>query len=779
MSDLDIIKAIEKHIGEELKPCELSEVMNASSRAGYVLNALGDVIALNLQSCKLTKISFIKALKNLTKVNLALNNITRLTSLAKLVLLDELNVQKNEIVDLEPLERLEELKKLNLQANKITNVEPLYNLSELNELNLSSNEIVDFEALGELAKLTHLDLSDNQVSALSPLKTMGELVELDLRFNKISSISGLSYHKKLMKLFLSTNEIIDIDLLNNLPALTQLYLSSNKVRDISAIANLSSLVLLDLRSNKIDEVASLENLVSLTHLHLESNEITDISVFKNLINLTQLNLRHNQVSNIDSLKGLKQLTHLYLSDNEIKVLPKWILDFKLPIKWNTGGQGISVIANPIQVPPPEVIRQGNTGIKNFFNTTQKRALNKVKVLLVGDCGVGKTSLSKVLRDLPFDAEEAQTLGINIESWVQEDVCANLWDFGGERSLLATHKFFFSERNLYILVLDNSEQRNEERWLKRIESFGGDSSVLIVLNKFDEDNSYDVDRKYLLHRYKRLRGIFPVSCAQGVGLDAFKHGLISAFQHVPIFNSELSESCFKIKAALEKQQKQLHCIPYEAFIDICDKQGYKDKKMQLNLLQLLHDLGVTIHFKDPDASVSYLLEPQWITQALYKITTAEKIAANKGILYLNDLTQILKAQSGEDYDYSDAKHSYLIELMKTFNLCCQVDDDSVLIPQLLNKEKPEVKFDESNALQFQIQYNYLDESVMPRLIVALYQQIEIDKSSRCCIFLKNTEMKCNALLEVDYDNDAVYIKINGKDKRDYFELIRKTLYSIHW
>lgn len=777
MSDLDIIKAIEKHISAKLNPCELADIMNASSRGCYVIDGQEQVIALNLQNYKLSNISFVKSLKNLTRLNLAVNSIDKLSPLKRLDGLEELNLQKNDITDIDALERLEALTRLNLQANKISNLESLYNLKELKELNLSSNQINDFEPLGELGQLAYLDLSDNQISSLLPLKTMAELVELDLRFNKINNLAGISNHKKLEKLFLSTNQIIDIDLLSALPALTQLYLNSNIIRDISAIKNLSSLVLLDLRSNKIEEVDALENLTSLTHLHLESNEISDISAVGKLKKLTQLNLRHNQISHIEALKGLKNLTHLYLSDNEIKALPRWILNFKLPIKWNNGGQGISVINNPIQTPPPDVIRQGNTGIKNFFESTQKRALNKVKVLLVGDSGVGKTSLSKALRDLPFDDKEGQTQGISIDLWEQEEVCANLWDFGGDPSLLATHKFFFSSRSLYILVLDNREQRHEERWLKRIECFGKDSSILIVLNKFDEDASYDVERKYLLRRYKGLRGVFPLSCAQGVGVDAFRQGLISALQHVPTFNIALSESCFQIKAALEKLQQQMQCIPYQAYIDICEKQKFTEQEMQENLLQLLHDLGSTIHFKDPDTADSYILEPRWITCGLYRITTSGKIAANNGVLLLKDLGEVLNPE--KDQAYSEKKHRYLIELMKKFNLCYQLDEKSVLIPQLLHKKNENSGFADADALQFQIQYNYLDESLMPRFIVAMNDELVLDKSDSNCIVLSNQELSCTALVEADYDNDSIFIKVDGERKRDYFTKIRKALYEIHW
>ncbi len=775
MIDLDIIKVLEKQIGEQLKPCALTEVMNTNARGCYSVDEQQQIIGLNLQNYKLTHFTFVKTFIYLRKLNLALNKIVELAPLKKLNQLNELNLQKNEITDIRVLEKLENLQNLNLQANKITNIKPLYHLKKLNVLNLSSNVIADFESLVGLNQLTHLNLSDNGISSLLVLKMMSHLIELDLRFNKISNLNELKSHKELTKLFLSSNNISDITPLTELVGLTQLYLNSNKIKDISAINNFHFLKLLDLRSNRIDDIRSIEKLTELTHLHLESNEISDISVLKNLSKLTQLNLRTNQVHCIQALKDLKYLSHLYLSDNQIKVLPRWILNLNLPIKWNNGGQGISVIANPIENPPIDIIRQGNTTIKNFFDSLQDHNLNKVKVLLVGDKDVGKTSLSQALRHLPFNDSQSQTLGININSWEQDDLCVNLWDFGGEQSLLATHKLFFSKHSLYILVLDNRKRRFEERWLKRIESFGQQSSIIIVLNKFDEENSYDIDRHYLLHRYKGLRGIFPVSSAQGVGLEVFKRGLIMAYKQIPSFNKSLSLSTFRIKEALEKQQQQ-HCVSYDSYLNICHKQGLKAQKQQQNLLELLHDLGNTIYFNELKSSYNYIFDPIWLTKGLYKIITSKLIINNNGILQLKYLSTILSSEDDEK-SYSKKEQLYLIEVLKKFYLCYQINQDKILIPQLLNEEKPEIIFDLNEALSFQIYYNLLDESLVLHLIIKLYSQIDFNKSSRHCLFLDNHEFDCLVLLEVDYDKDLISLKVNGDRKRDCYAFIRKTLYSI--
>ena len=57
---------------------------------------------------------------------------------------------------------------------------------------------------------------------------------------------------------------------------------------------------------------------------------------------------------------------------------------------------------------------------------------------------------------------------------------NIWDFGGQEIMHSTHQFFFTKRTVYILVVNARQNENKdktEKWLKRIESFGGDSPVI--------------------------------------------------------------------------------------------------------------------------------------------------------------------------------------------------------------------------------------------------------------------------------------------------------------
>lgn len=77
-----------------------------------------------------------------------------------------------------------------------------------------------------------------------------------------------------------------------------------------------------------------------------------------------------------------------------------------------------------------------------------RPLNEAKLILLGRGGVGKTSLVNRLVHQRFDSGEERTEGIEVTSWPitlpgDEQVRLNVWDFGGQEIMHATHQFFLT------------------------------------------------------------------------------------------------------------------------------------------------------------------------------------------------------------------------------------------------------------------------------------------------------------------------------------------------
>ena len=749
------------------------------------LKELKNLTTLDLFSNQISDYSFLKEFKNLTTLNLYSNNISDISFLKELKNLTTLYLGSNNISDISFLKELKNLTTLDLSSNQISDYSFLKEFKNLTTLDLSSNQISDYSFLKEFKNLTTLDLSSNQISDYSFLKEFKNLTTLNLSSNQISDISFLQELKNLTTLNLGSNQISDISFLQELKYLTTLNLRSNQISNYSFLQELKYLTTLDLSSNQISDISFLKELKYLTTLDLSSNQISDISFLKELKNLTTLNLGSNQISDISFLKELKYLRSLNLGRNKISKLNPDLLKLDLEIVCKDYfSNGLNLFENPLETPPVEIVKKGKDAVKAYFKSLEgeKQPLNEVKVLLVGDGGSGKTSLVKRLLGQQFNANESQTHGINIRQWEIPDgenkIKVHLWDFGGQEIMHATHQFFLSKRSLYVLVLDGRKEEKTEYWLKHIESFGGDSPVLVVLNKIDENPSFEVNCRFLQEKYKGIKGYPRVSCRQGTGIDSFKELLTEELRKVELCHTPFAKSWFNVKDQLENMIDNF--ISYNKYLEMCLKENIIDETSQDTLVGFLNDLGLILHFRDFNLKDTYVLEPKWVTNAVYKIINSEKLCLNKGVLKLNKLDEILKKKHDEVYFYPREKYKYIIDLMKKFELCYDLDSNAVLIPDLLEVQEPTFDFDYADSLKFIFEYDFLPRSVMPRFIVRMHKDIKDELRWRTGVVLedKDNVYKSTAVMKADERDKKIFIYVNGEQKRNYFTTIRKEFRNIN-
>jgi hypothetical protein len=222
------------------------------------------------------------------------------------------------------------------------------------------------------------------------------------------------------------------------------------------------------------------------------------------------------------------------------------------------------------------------------------------------------------------------------------------------------------------------------------------------------------------------------------------------------------------------------ISYDTYQQICTKAGIKDEKEQDTLVDFLNDLGVILHFKEFHLQDTHVLEPKWITNAVYKIINSEILSSGKGVLELRRLGEILKAKKGEKtaYKYPPDKYKYIFQLMKKFELCFPIDEDKILVPDLLEVGEPPIDFPYTGALKFRISYNFLPKSVMPRFIVRSHKDIKDKLSWRTGVVLENKRFNSTAVVKADQREKIINIYVTGTQKRDYFAHILHTFREIN-
>ncbi|HEV7377610.1 MAG TPA: COR domain-containing protein [Pyrinomonadaceae bacterium] len=583
-------------------------------------------------------------------------------------------------------------------------------------LDLSGKELTTLPPeIGKLTSLTKLYLNDNQLTALPP------------EIGKLTYLKGLRLWR---------NQLTGLPPeIGNLTCLEELDLVDNQLTALpSQIGNFTKLLILDLSDNQ------------LTTLPPEISNLTYLMI---------LDVRGNQLTTLPpEIGNLVSLMHLDLRGNPLPIPPE-----------------ILVLKNK----PAEVI--------NYYlqhrATAEKKRLNEAKVLIVGQGGVGKTSLVNMLVDGTYNPHEGKTEGIDIKRWKvrvnDNDIRLNIWDFAGQEITHATHQFFLTKRSLYVLVLDGRQGEQESRieyWLKLIQSFGGDSPIVVVINKIDQ-HRLDIDRRGLQAKYETIKAFVETSCEKEIGIKELEEVITNEVGRLPHIHDQLLNSWFAIKSKLEVMEQDF--ISYEEYERMCRAEGIDDELSQRTLMRFLHDLGIVLNFQEDSwLSDTNILNPEWVTKAVYRILNSNELFQSKGVLAFDGMGSILDRER-----YPKGKHRFIIEMMEKFELCFGFEGHKTfLIPDLLSKEEPDLNWDHDNSLAFQYHYNFLPNSVISRFIVRMHPLISQKTYWKTGVVLKKEGNK--AIVRADLEDRKIFIFITGKEqtKRTFLAIIRSHFDYIH-
>jgi internalin A len=691
---------------------------------------------------------------------------------------------------------------LNMEAkkgfdiNQIEVISPeIQQLEKLTRLTLRENKIKDLSWLKNLTKLEILDLHTNNIEDINPIKNLKNLWFLDLKKNTIQNIDELGSLKKLQVLDVSDNliETLPFSILRSSLEIKWLYDSKDK--DIYVGGNPFKVPPVEIVKRGKEAIISY-----LTSINTKSiRELIDnvIGVYIQSRDIKSIHQEEIEQLLDSILIGNEIYEDIYLSKFEKNYWSNEIaVEIDVQINHNVNRHKITFFAKiinadeEISIPNPIDTHniQGSKIEKNIgIKLQHPRPLNQLKTLLVGDGLSGKTSLLKQILKKDFDAGEPQTHGINIHpkdiEIEGENIHVKFWDFGGQEIMHGTHTFFYSKRSIYLLVLDARREGKEDYWLKHIESFGGDSSVLVVLNKIDENPSFDVNRAFLQGKYPNIVGFVRVSCKTGDGIDRLVQELEKQIHALEMRRTPFAKSWFEVKEALDTMGEDY--ISYDRYYALCREKEVTDETAQNVLLQFLHDLGIVLAFRNLELHDTQVINPLWLTNAVYRIINSKLVARKKGYLHLSDLDAILNdpAYAHEGFKYPRNKFLYILKIMQEFELCYAIEHEKVyVVPDLLTvEEQPVPGFGYNTALRFVLQYDFLPASVLPRFMVQLHTRIVEGEQWRTGTALEDPIFKSKAVVKADRDEKRLYLWVIGPDRdsrRNFFNFIRKTLHDIH-
>ncbi|MGF1933939.1 MAG: COR domain-containing protein [Nostoc sp. ChiQUE02] len=623
---------------------------------------------------------------------------------------------------------------------------------------MTNEELLQIIEQAAKEKATELDLSNNQLSSLPPeICQLTQLTELDLRNNQLSSLPPEICQLTSLKLLsLYNNQLSSLPLeFGQLSQLTKLYLHNNQISRLpSEFSQLTNMEVLSLNDNQLSSLPlEICQLTSLKVLSLYNNQLSSLPLeICQLSNLTKLSLLNNQLSSLPlEISQLSNLTRLSLDNNP-----------------------------QLTSPPPEIVEQGTQAILTYLRERLEGSLRQwvSKLLVVGEGGVGKTSLLRALRGEEFDTQESTTHGIEIK-WLHlthprkagTSIHLKTWDFGGQEIYHATHQFFLTNRSLFLLAWNarlGFEQGKLYYWLDIIKALAPESLILLVATHIDERDA-DLPLAELRRKYPQIVEHCKISSKISRGVEELRRAIAEAAAKLPLMGEIWPTTWLNAANAIRTQSKK-YITPQQLWDIMAESQVTESQEV---LARWLHELGEILYFQDnEELNDTVILKPQWVTEYISKALESEDVINRKGIFTRQEMNQLWR-------DLEPSMRDHFLHLMERFDLSYRTQEnrDLSLVVERLPLDAPnyEQKWqqikqtNECNEISMKFQLNTIPAGI-PTWFIARQHRFTTGIHWRNGVLFAY-EQEHLALVEAVKSDRYIKLTVRGPNPLNFFVLLR--------
>ena len=697
----------------------------------------------------------------------------------------------------------------NNQLNELPN--SISRLTGLNQLSVRNCRLAGVPAwIANLAKLKLLDLSGNGLTSLpESIAGLFGLQWLYLSDNKLTSIPGwLGNFSGLTGLYLGGNQLDELP--DSIAALTGLkWFSVNSVKLTKLpdwIGILTGITFLDISDNDLASLPDpVRNLSFLSYLHLHDNQITVlpewIGTFRGLVSLDlagnslttipyrlseltslrSLDLSNNRLTSVPSdVATLTVLKFLDLSDNDLTEIPDLLLDLTRLDELSLGG-------NPRLVsPPPEITSSGTQSVLTFLRARREGASRQwvSKLLVVGEGGVGKTSLIKAVLGEQHDPAEATTHGIRISDLTLQhpahsDVQMKLstWDFGGQQIYHATHQFFLTSRSLFLLLWNSRlgwEQGRLHYWLDIIKSRAPESPVILVATHTDgSQRPVDLPIDDLRQEYPQIATNMTVDNQTRRGIAEFLGQLASQAASLPLMGAEWPTTWLNaanaVKAAPEK-----HITP-DQMRQLMSEAGVTHSEQQEYIAIAMHQLGEILYYHDdPELVQTVVLRPEWVNEYICRVLDSHDVADKDGLLTYANMTALWS-------DLDRGMRDHFLGMMDKYEISFRVDGGLTGVVSLVVERLPwnppsyedswNNESDDSGTSEIKVIYQLnTTPPGIPTWFIARSHRFTTNTHWRAGAVLKHPDQRHKALVRANPRRNTVELTVRGPVPAAFFSVL---------
>lgn len=662
----------------------------------------------------------------------------------------------------------------------------------LRAINVSESETLHNVVLTEeCADLQYLNLSEN--------KNLAEVrFEVPL--------------KQLVYIDLSECALTELDFPAGFDALEKAYLQKNQLKQARFQGGCKALLLLDLSENQLTAFTLPAGFDELAYLYLNRNQLLHLILNERLDKLDTLHLNDNKLLSIQMHQKYPGLLSLYLENNQFSMLPDDLFTSLPNLAF------LTLKGSPIGNLQKEIYeKDGNvlTGVRDFLIGLSKgeAANNEVKLVLVGNSSVGKTTLVKYLRDSIFKEEEKEdtTHGIQVSEWQPTDehgVAMGLkvyaWDFGGQEYYHATHRLFLRNNAVYCLLwnqMTNVQRLVEtiiykngkpepqvldhyryDYWLENIRLYAPTSPILLVQSK---DTEIGVVENEVFERYaiepRRNYSVCVKRVKERDGekndqFNIFRRQLLKQLQETAASN-KLGKFWVEIRDEIRNRAyKEEYRWTWDTYVAFCQKIDPSMSDSELGTLtNYLADIGVLLHYPDnPGLKDVVFIKPTWVTDMIYAVFN-EQVKDKQGKFDLEHVIAVLESKAvGAENKRQLAEE--LLDLMRAFDLIFSPMDKPDIfyaIQYLPDIYKNQVALERQKRFVPVLGFKLLFPRFLPKLVfhrfIAQYGKQAVDEFWKYGIFFIHEGTKTDVFAECKFSDKIIEIWLPRPDDRIQAEL----------
>ncbi len=341
---------------------------------------------------------------------------------------------------------------------------------------------------------------------------------------------------------------------------------------------------------------------------------------------------------------------------------------------------------------------------HFHDLEQGEELDReVKLILLGNGWVGKTSVCRRLIENRFDKHEKSTHGVRFWPWRLKEkegeeraITVNVWDFGGQDIYYGTHALFHQGRAVFVIVWDAETEgtdftQDEETqlthrnypvqyWLDYVQSVSPGSPVVIVQNKCASD--FDYRAVSLTIKNSSQHPLQCRFCAEEAddarnNRQLLVHYLEEAVEKVLGHKGtqRIGVGRWGVKQELRRllNEEKTQTLSIERYRKIC-RDHHLDKAGADALLEFLHHSGTVYHQANLFDN-AIILDLRWVCDAIYTLLDRHKgcyhdIRERNGQFTGNLLNRLVWREAG----YQLSEQDLFIEMMQSCKICFKLGEN---------------------------------------------------------------------------------------------------------